>query len=94
MVTTLPSIAESEGLIPPGGAKIPTCPVAKNQDIKRKQYCNKFSKDFKNGPHQKVLKKKKLIVVAILLPIYCLRISYLGSMFVLTKIMFIILNLT
>ena len=24
---------------------------AKKQNIKRKQYCNKFSKDFKNGPH-------------------------------------------
>ena len=30
-----------------------------NQNIKQKQYCNKFNKDFKNGPHQKVLKKKK-----------------------------------
>ena len=25
---------------------------------KRKQYCNKFNKDFKNGPHKKKLKKK------------------------------------
>ena len=24
-----------------------------NQNIKQKQYCNKFNKDFKNGPHQK-----------------------------------------
>ena len=32
----------------------------KNQNVKQKQYCNKFNKDFKNGPHQKkVLKKKK-----------------------------------
>ena len=30
----------------------------KNQNIKQKQYCNKFKKDFKNGPHQKNLKKK------------------------------------
>ena len=22
------------------------------QNIKQKQYCNKFNKDFKNGPHQ------------------------------------------
>ena len=29
----------------------------KKQNIKQKQYCNKFSKDFKNGPHQK---KKKI----------------------------------
>ena len=24
-----------------------------NQNIKQKQYCNKYSKDFKNGPCQK-----------------------------------------
>ena len=30
------------------------------QNIKnQKQYCNKFNKDFKNGPHQTNLKKKK-----------------------------------
>ena len=27
--------------------------MVKNQIIKQKQYCDKFSKDFKNGPHQK-----------------------------------------
>ena len=26
---------------------------------KQKQYCIKFNKDFKNGPHQKYPKKKK-----------------------------------
>ena len=31
----------------------------KKQNIKQKQYCNKFNEDFKNGPHQKNLKKKK-----------------------------------
>ena len=32
----------------------------KTQNIKQKQYCNKFNKDFKNGPQQKKsLKKKK-----------------------------------
>ena len=32
----------------------------KNQNIRQKQYCNKFNKDFKNGPLQKkILKKKK-----------------------------------
>ena len=25
----------------------------KNHDIKQIQYCNKFNKDFNNGPHQK-----------------------------------------
>ena len=29
----------------------PTCLMAKTQDTKGKQYCNKFNKDFKNGPH-------------------------------------------
>ena len=31
----------------------------KTQSIKQKQYCNKFNKDFKNGSHQKNLKKTK-----------------------------------
>ena len=35
------------------GAKMPHASWPKNQNIKQKQYCNKFSKDFKNGPHQK-----------------------------------------
>ena len=38
------------------GAKMPHASWAKNQNLKQKQYCNKFSKDFKNGSH----KKKKL----------------------------------
>ena len=25
----------------------------KKQNVKQKQYCNKFNKDFKNGTHQK-----------------------------------------
>ena len=30
------------------------------QNVKQKQYCNKFNKDFKNGPYQNTnLKKKK-----------------------------------
>ena len=44
-------------------AKIPhaLCPI--NQNIKEKQYCNKFNKDFKNDPHQKpnLFKKKKTV---------------------------------
>ena len=37
----------------------------KKQNIKKKQYCNKFNKDLKNGPHQKkkILKKKKELSV-------------------------------
>ena len=30
-----------------------------NQNMKQEEYCNKFHKDFKNGPHQKKKKKKK-----------------------------------
>ena len=41
------------GSIPGRGAKIPHGWWPKNQNIKQKQYCNKFNKDFKNGPHQK-----------------------------------------
>ena len=45
MVKTLPSNAGGAGLIPGWGAKIPNASQPKN--IKQKQYCNKFSKDFK-----------------------------------------------
>ena len=40
------------GLIPGEGAKIPHASQPENQNIKQKQYCNKFNKDFKNGLHQ------------------------------------------
>ena len=30
-----------------------TCLTAKKLKHKQKQYCNKFNKDFKNGPHKK-----------------------------------------
>ena len=46
------------GLIPGEGIKIPHASQPENQNIKQKQYCNKFNKDFKNGPHH--LKKKNL----------------------------------
>ena len=29
-------------------------PDQKNQNMKQKQYCNTFNKDFENGPHTKV----------------------------------------
>ena len=47
------------GSIPGQGAKIPHASGPKNQNIKQKQYCNKFYKDFKNGPHQKKKSLKK-----------------------------------
>ena len=59
MVKTSPSNAGGVGSIPGWGAKIPHASQPKNQNIKQKQYCNKFNKDFKNGPDQKILKKKK-----------------------------------
>ena len=58
MVKNPPSIAGDMSLGPSQRAKIPHAPGPKNKNIKQKQYCNKFNKDFKNGPHQK--KKKKL----------------------------------
>ena len=39
--------------------KIPHASWAKHQNIKQKQYCNTFHKDFKIDPQQKALKKKK-----------------------------------
>ena len=56
VVKSLPSNAEGASLIPGQGAKIPHASWLKNQNIKQKQYCNKFNKIFKNGQHQK---KKK-----------------------------------
>ena len=53
VVKTLPSNAGCVGSIPDPGAKIPHALGPKNQNIKQKQYCKKFNKDFKNGPHQK-----------------------------------------
>ena len=53
VVKTSSSNARGEGSIPGWGARIPHASRPKNQNIKQKQYCNKFNKDFKNGPHQK-----------------------------------------
>ena len=58
VVGTSPSNAGGAGSIPGWGAKIPQASGPKNQNIKQKQYGNKFNKDFKNGPPQKNLKKK------------------------------------
>ena len=46
MVETLPSNAGGAGSIPGRGDKIPHALWLKNQNIKQKQYCNKFNKDF------------------------------------------------
>ena len=46
VVETLPSSAGGVDLIPGQGAKVPHASRPKNQNIKQKQYCNKFNKDF------------------------------------------------
>ena len=51
MVKTSPSNAGGARLITAQGAKIPHALWPENQNMKQKQYCNKFNKDFKNGPH-------------------------------------------
>ena len=65
MVEILLSNAGGRGSIPGQGARIPHASQPKNQNIKQKQYCNKFSKDFKTGPHQKksLQKKKKEMIM-------------------------------
>ena len=50
VVKTSPSNAGGAGSIPGRGAKIPHASWPKNQNMKQKRYCNKFNKDFKNGP--------------------------------------------
>ena len=61
MVKISPSNAKGIGSIPGWGAKIPHVSWPKNQNMKQKQYCNKFNKDFKNGSHKKkkILKAKR-----------------------------------
>ena len=46
-VKTLSSHAADAGSIPGQGAKIPHTSWPKNKNIKQKEYCNKFNKDFK-----------------------------------------------
>ena len=66
MVKTSPYNAGSEGSIPGPGAKIPHASWPKNQNVKQKQYCKKFNKNFKNGPHKIYIyiyiKRKKVAV--------------------------------
>ena len=44
VVKNPPSNAGGAGLIPGQGAKIPHASGPKNQNIKQKQYCNKFNR--------------------------------------------------
>ena len=60
VVKTWPSNAGVQVLLPGWRAKIPHASWPKNQNIKQKQYCNKFNKDLKTGSHQKNLLKSYL----------------------------------
>ena len=55
VVKTSPCSAGGMSLILVWGVKTPYISRSKyknkNQNIKQKYYCNKFNKDFKNGPH-------------------------------------------
>ena len=68
VVKTLLSNAEGAGTIPGWGVKIPR---PKSQNMKEKQYFDKFSKDFyKSGSHQeKILKKIKRIFACVSPPV-------------------------
>ena len=58
VVKTSPSNAEGVDLVPHWGAKIPHASRPKKlKNMKQKQYCNIFSKDFKNDLHRKNLKQ-------------------------------------
>ena len=46
VIKTLSSNARDVGLIPGWGARIPHASQPKKQNIKQKQNCNKFNKDF------------------------------------------------
>ena len=59
MVKTSPSNAGGSGSIPDWGAKITCALRPKNQNIKQRQYCNKFNKNYKYGPHQREKKRKE-----------------------------------
>ena len=50
-------ISPSQGGDVSPGAKIPHASWPKSQNIKLKQYCNKFNKDFKKDSHQNKTKQ-------------------------------------
>ena len=60
MARTSPSSTGGMGLIPGLGTKIPHASGPKTKNIKQKQYCNKFNKDFKS--EKKNLKKKRSLI--------------------------------
>ena len=54
VVKALHSYCRGCGIDALSGSQDPTCLAAENQNAKWKQYCNKFNKGFKNGPHKKI----------------------------------------
>ena len=61
VVKISPSSAGGAGLISGWEAKIPHALRPKKQNVKQKQCCNKFNKDFKNGSHKKKTLKKSYL---------------------------------
>ena len=61
VVKNPPCNAGDAGSIPGQGTKTPQALQPKIQNIEEKWCCNKFHKALKNGPHQKVSKKKRRI---------------------------------
>ena len=59
MVKAVPSNAGGAGSIPNQGTKMPHASWPINQNVKQKQYCNKFNKDLKNGPHTHTQSNRK-----------------------------------
>ena len=60
MVGTSPSNAGGHGFDPCSGALRSHVPWG--HKTKLRQYCNKFNKDFKDGPNQKIFKEKRVKV--------------------------------
>ena len=50
----MPFNAGGVGSLPGRGAEIANASRPKKQNMKQKKYCNKFDKDFKNGPNQNI----------------------------------------
>ena len=65
MVKTLPSKAVGMDSLPGQGAKMPhgqkKTKKKHKKNTKQEQYCNKFNKEFKNGPYQKRKLKKEFV---------------------------------
>ena len=61
MVKTLPSNPRGAGSTPGRGAKISQAAWPKIQNIRQKQYFNRFNKDFSNDPLKKKIFRKETL---------------------------------